>query len=722
MSEGQGRTHLRTRRSARGAAALLLASSALLLGAACDAGPPRRDCSARIWVPVSAGDVAVAGSFSGWAPILRPAEYDESWRLLRLQLPPGEHGYQLVRPSGERFIDPLNPLSSFRDDGDGDEVSLLLVPDCAEPKILVDRVEVDQAGQFSLDARFLAASSGAELDPETVRGTTAAGARAGVGESDPGAGELSLGGELPRGKTTLYVDASDVDGVPARTERVVAWRDRAMPAWRDGLLYQIMIDRFRGDGGAPLEAPPTAGSRAGGTLDGVTSALEDGSLEALGVTGLWLSPVYLVPDEARLGRDGRMYEGYHGYWPVESRRVDPRIGGEAALERLVAAAHARGISVVLDIVPNHVYETNPLLDERPEWYRPESCVCGDAGCDWGTEANSCLFVPYLPDVKLEHPEALRNAVDEARFWTERFDLDGVRIDAVPMIPRAALRRISEELRRAVSPRDAMFVLGEVFTGPGRGGVEQIAAFLGPSALDSAFDFPLMWALHGAVARGTGSFAEVEDVLAYSEQRYRGSGVLLARMLDNHDVPRFMAVATGEGAVDPWTDPPEQPSLDEPYDRMELGFAVIFSLPGLPLVYYGDEIGLTGANDPDNRRVMPRESELLPRQRALRERVRELSRLRRCSGALRGEAREALVVEQRRYAYARGLPGEARAIVALSSEREASELLVPAPEASAPAWVDALSGERFEAAAAGLRLPLPALGYRVLLPEGDACLP
>jgi glycosidase len=720
--QGQGRSHHRSKRAAAATAVALLAATSLLLGAACDAGPPRRDCSARIWVPVSAGDVTVAGSFSAWAPIFRPFDYDENWRLLRLQLPPGEHGYQLVRPSGERFVDPLNPLSTFRDDGDGDEVSLLLVPDCAEPKILVDRVVVEPSGEFSLDARFLAAGSGAELDPDTVRGITATGAGAGVGEVDPDVGQLSLGGSLPRGKTTLYVDASDTDGVAARTERVVAWHERAMPAWRDGLLYQIMIDRFRGDGGASLDAPATPGSRAGGTLDGVTSALEDGSLEELGVTGLWLSPVYLVPDEAREGRDGRMYEGYHGYWVVESRRVDPRIGGEEALERLVAAAHARGISVVLDIVPNHVYETNPLLDEHPTWFRPDACVCGDADCDWGTEALSCLFVPYLPDVKLEHPEALRNAVEEARFWTERFDLDGVRLDAVPMIPRAALRRISEELRRAVSPREAMFVLGEVFTGPGRGGVEQIAAFLGPSALDSAFDFPLMWALHGAVARGTGSFAEVEDVLSYSEQRYRGSGVLLARMLDNHDVPRFMAVATGEGAVNPWTDPPEQPTVDEPYDRMELGFAAIFSLPGLPLVYYGDEIGLSGANDPDNRRVMPSESELLPRQRSLRERVRELSRLRRCSSALRSDAREALVVEPRHYAYARGLAGEARALVALSSERQASELLVPTVDTSTSVWVDALTGERFDQGTEGLRLALPAFGYRILLPEGDACLP
>src|SRR5262245_66292238 len=102
-----------------------------------------------------------------------------------------------------------------------------------------------------------------------------------------------------------------------------------------------MIDRFRGDGGAPLDPPVTPGSRAGGTLDGVLAEIEKGTFESLGVTALWLSPVYQGPDELREGRDGQLYEGYHGYWPLESREVESRIGGAPALARGVDGAARR---------------------------------------------------------------------------------------------------------------------------------------------------------------------------------------------------------------------------------------------------------------------------------------------------------------------------------------------------------------------------------------------
>src|SRR5262249_43224681 len=101
-----------------------------------------------------------------------------------------------------------------------------------------------------------------------------------------------------------------------------------------GLVYQIMIDRFRGAGA--LTAPSSPGDRAGGTLDGVRAAVEAGYFENLGVTTLWLSPVYRNPDGRHVGRDGHLYEAYHGYWPAQPRTVEPRLGGEAALEALIS--------------------------------------------------------------------------------------------------------------------------------------------------------------------------------------------------------------------------------------------------------------------------------------------------------------------------------------------------------------------------------------------------
>src|SRR5437764_1171727 len=178
-----------------------------------------------------------------------------------------------------------------------------------------------------------------------------------------------------------------------------------------------MIDRFRGPAG-PLAAPASPGDRAGGTLDGVRAALAAGYFEALGVTTLWLSPVYTNPAGYELGRAGRPVTPYHGYWPAAPRR-----GGERP---------RRGAS----------------------------------------------------------PAAL--------------------VHAVPRMPRAAERRMLAALHGMLfrAPQD-LLVVGEVYTGPGDAGREQIRAFLGDrlDGLDSAFDFPLMWATRDALAHGSnGGFA------------------------------------------------------------------------------------------------------------------------------------------------------------------------------------------------------------------------
>ena len=105
------------------------------------------------------------------------------------------------------------------------------------------------------------------------------------------------------------------------------------------------------------------GRRAGGTLSGVLSAIEGGYFERFGVSALWMSPVYLNPVEPRPGRDGRMYDSYHGYWPLDSRGVEPRIGGEALVRAVVEAAHARGLRVLFDLVPNHVVSATDVPPE-----------------------------------------------------------------------------------------------------------------------------------------------------------------------------------------------------------------------------------------------------------------------------------------------------------------------------------------------------------------------
>ena len=384
--------------------------------------------------------------------------------------------------------------------------------------------------------------------------------------------------------------------------------------------------------------------------------------------------------------------------------------GSAATPRSWAA-------VLLDIVPNHVFESNPRFTDHPDWFGEPGCVCGTASCPWSEHIQTCWFTPYLPDVRWQNPDAMAITLDDAAWWTRRFDLDGFRIDAVPMMPRATTRRIADRLRRDTHPADATFLLGEVFTGPGSGALNILRYHMGSAGLNSVFDFPLMWSLHEAIARGK-SFSTVETILEAEETIFDDGGASLARILDNHDTVRFLSVAVGDAHGDPWDEPAVQPTDDEPYVRLMLGQVVVFTLPGIPVVYQGDEIGVAGGGDPDNRRVLPADDELLPIQLELRDTVARLARLRRCSDALRRGSREPLLVAPTRYAYRRD--GERPAIVVLSTDDDDADFTLPGLGLLPGTWVDVTTGETFEASGDPLPMTMAPLSFRILLRQDDPC--
>lgn len=664
--------------------------------------PPTVSCETRIWARSRAGAAPrVVGDFTDERPVaMTPAA--DGWFTWVGELSPGEHEYALDE-AGTRAPDPTRPLTVFHGD---EERTLLSVPDCGRPSLVVDEVRSTAAG-LELRARFLSAGRA----PASVA----------AAEAPPGfdvtthadTGEVIAVERAPRpGKRRVALSARDAGGRSATAEVSVLVGARH-ERWSDAIVVQVLTDRLRGPDGSALAPPKTPGRRAGGTLDGVRLALP--SLEALGATALWLSPVYENPTGLFEGRDGRAYEGYHGYWPKRSRGVDPAIGGERALHDLVDAAHARGLSVLADLVPNHVHEQNPRYSALPDrddaFHVADGCVCGSPGCDWGARILDCWFTPYLPDVRLEAPREMRAARDEAVFWMRTFDLDGARVDAVPMMPRGAVRYLARGLRDDAGERNQTLVMGEVFTGPGAGGVENIRYYLGPDTLDSAFDFPLMWATRDALA-GRAGLADVEAVLVEEERRWAGSGTLPARILGNHDTPRFASALAGDGDGDPWLAPAAQSEDADLLARVALGHALILTLPGIPVLFQGDEVALAGSGDPDNRRVMPPDDALSPARLALRGRVSALAKLRACSRALRRGDRRPLVSGARTLAYSRR-DGDDEAIVLLSNEVTASSVSL-----SREGKVrDALTGEEFSLPGA---VPMPRLSARVLLRDADPC--
>jgi glycosidase len=700
----------------------LLAGALPAFGASgCSADPapeaPPRACGLQIWHKPASREahLEIVGDWDDWKrPGILPEVRPDGWISIGIDTPAGEHAYAIIE-DGVWLTDSQVPLTAFHE---GREVALAVAPDCERPALRVDGVEATADGHAIVRASFLASRVGAALDPAAVTVTSRTGATMAVASSDPATGTLQLETSgLKRGKYTFAIKARDSHGAETDEAMATVWVEAH--AWdpRDAIVYQVVLDRFRGDAG-PLAPPALPSDRAGGTLAGLRQALEAGEIEALGVNTLWLSPLYQNPEGEFPGTDGHSYTSYHGYWPIASRVLDARITSEEELDRFMQAAHDRGIRVLFDVVPNHVHEQHAWVKEHPDWFKP-GCTCGQGKCDWATHIKTCWFAPYLPDLDWTNIDAARAGTSEVMWWFDRWGADGLRIDAVPMMPRAATRRIAHAVRtRYEHAGNIPYILGENFTGPG--GYDSLRYDLGPFGLDGSFHFPLMWTLRATLAEESAPMADIDTSFRAGELAWDGAGAVMGMMIDNHDVSRFASVSAGSGAGDSWT-PAPQPLDPVVYAKQRVALATVLTLPGAPVVYYGDEIGLAGRNDPDSRRVMPAETSLISSQVETRDVVRRVGRARACSDALRRGALRTIAADQERFVFARELPDDVHgaAIVALA-RRPALTAEVKLPAGAPATFVDVVTGQRFDTASGVLTIPAEAFGVHVFVAADGPC--
>jgi glycosidase len=688
-----------------------------------DSGLPARSCRIIVWHhPASVtAQVEVVGDWNDWARPGLPmnASGDPGWLATSVSLTPGEHEYAVLE-DGQWLLDPTVPTTGFHDD---QEVTWVDVADCATPGLTIDSAAGSADGHATIQATFLASTALAPLDPSTVTVTATDGSivSPSAATTNAPAGTLSLAFTgLSAGKHTLSLHANDVNGRGAEPAWATIWIEPQPFDPRDMVIYEVMIDRYRGPSGASLAQPAVPSGRAGGTVSGVTAAIESGAIAALGVTALWITPLYANPDGWFAGTDGRPYSSYHGYWPIDPRATEPTMAPEADVDALIASAHAHDLRVLFDVVPNHVHEQHPYAQMHLDdgWFNhPDgSCICGTT-CDWTSHIIDCWFVPYLPDLDWRNPAVADQVTSDVLWWLDRFDGDGVRIDAVPMMWRAATRRIVTAIRGKYDhPGGSLFLLGENFVG--EDDFDLLKYELGPFGLDSEFHFPLMWALRGAIADETQSMSAIHDAVEGGITDWAGSGTTMATMIGNHDVDRFATESAGEGDADGWTAAVQAPAGSDVYAKQVLALGAVFSLPGAPVIYYGDEIALAGHMDPDSRRVMPADADLNAEQIATRASTEALAKVRACSAALRRGTYRLLFANDESLAFARELAGADTAVVLLF--RNTSSIATPLPGIAAGEWVDALGGgvqslspELTNAAGAPLSLQL-------LFPKGSAC--
>lgn len=350
-----------------------------------------------------------------------------------------------------------------------------------------------------------------------------------------------------------------------------------------GVYYEIFVRSFYDTNGDGI-----------GDLDGVTAKLD--YLHWLGVSGIWLMPIFPSPS-------------YHGYDVTDYRAVNPQYGDMAAFERLVKAAHARGIKVIIDLVANHTSIDNPWFKaaRNPDspyhdwyiWAGPQTDL--KAVNPWGAPVWRTLgrqhymgiFDPHMPDLNYDNPAVRKAMIDIGRFWLQH-GADGFRLDAAKHIydkfkdqdhDMAVMRKSAawwSDFREGIDSADPhAYLVGEVSGEHNR----YLAPFVKP--LNAVFDFPLAERLVKAARSGRDDgigrdLVHIQRLYLAASGRY----VMDAPFLTNHDQDRIMSDLGGN------------------VDRMKVAAAMLLTLPGNPFVYYGEEIGMQGTKpDPQIREPM-----------------------------------------------------------------------------------------------------------------------
>jgi neopullulanase len=463
----------------------------------------------------------------------------------------------------------------------------------------------------------------------------------------------------------------------------------------EDVIYLLMPDRFaNGDStnDEPAEAPGShdrAKPRAyhGGDLRGVRDHLS--YLKDLGATTLWLTPIV---------KNGAT-EDYHSYGAVDLYAVDPHLGTLQDYQELITTAHKQHMKILFDIVPNHVgprhpWVTNPPL---PDWFHgtpqhhSNSSTSPDGSSFYGmSDKPTAAHDPFeiiadphapprfsrnltegwffggLPDMNTENPLVAQYLLQNSIWWAESSGLDGYRIDTFPYVARQFWSRWHTGLRR-IYPR--LTTIGEVFhpdasvTSFFAGGQRRFDGI--DTGVTTVFDYPMYFTLSDVLLHGA-SAGRIADVLRHDSLYVRPDQ--LVTFFANHDVPRF-AGAEGSSVA-----------------KVKLAFGLTLTLRGIPELYYGDEIGLTGGGDPENRHDFPggwpedarnafTEAGRTPQEQEIFAYVRTLLRLRREHPALNGGRLWHLGSDESSYVFIRE-SDEERLMVVFNNSAQARELRLP----------------------------------------------
>ena len=403
--------------------------------------------------------------------------------------------------------------------------------------------------------------------------------------------------------------------------------------------------------------PTAKGFYHGGDLKGLLSRLD--YIQGLGATAVWLAPIF--KNKPVQGAPGHESAGYHGYWITDFTHVDPHFGTDADMRALAQAVHARGMKLYMDIVANHTADVIayrecptsacPYRSRADYPYTRRGGIGGEpinAGflgdaAPYQTEENfskltraDYAYTPFVPagqehvkvpdwlndpiyyhnrgdstfhgesstmgdfsgldDLMTENPRVVQGFIDIFGAWIDKYDIDGFRIDTAQHVNPEFWQRFvpAMQARAAAKGIPHFHIFGEVFTSefdPAR-----LARHTRVDALPAVLDFGFALAVRETVAGSTGTDRLAELFADDAVYEHGAAGARqLPTFISNHDEGRFgyFVRKARPHATD-----------DEVLRRVTLGYAMLMTLRGVPVIYYGDEQGFAGSGgDQDARQDM-----------------------------------------------------------------------------------------------------------------------
>jgi glycosidase len=346
--------------------------------------------------------------------------------------------------------------------------------------------------------------------------------------------------------------------------------------WPYGVNYEVFVRSFADSNGDGI-----------GDFNGLTGKLD--YLKELGIGGIWLMPIMPSPT-------------YHKYDVVNYKAVDPEYGTQADFQNLVAEAHKRGIRILVDLIVNHTGSDHPWFKSAIEgkdnpyrdyyvWANKDSIreqiskkttsLDSDNITQWHPVNGDTLSEHYygffwggMPDLNLDNPKVKQEFVDIGKYWLSEMNVDGFRLDAAKHIfptDRAADNHsfwiwFRDEMQK-IKPE--VYLVGEVWSK-----AEDVAPYL--QGLPALFNFDMGYAITQVVKSGAdtidliGTYKKISDYYSKNTNEF-----IDATFLKNHDQNRILS------------------ELDGDIGKARVAAGILFTLPGTPYVYYGEEIGMLG---------------------------------------------------------------------------------------------------------------------------------